>query len=180
MNEVGHKLRILRKAKELSLTELSHRVGCSPSYLSMVENGKVDPSVTRLKKIADSLEVTIIDLFQTATTQNVVIRKNERALGKFGKSKTQMEMLMPPHPDRQIDIRLVTIEPGGCSNGEYRHPGEEFGLVLEGRLELSVSGVDYELNEGDSFYFQSDENHRFRNIGNENTVVVWGNHPPSF
>ena len=76
MNEVGHKLRILRKAKELSLTELSHRVGCSPSYLSMVENGKVDPSVTRLKKIADSLEVTIIDLFQTVTAQDVVIRKN--------------------------------------------------------------------------------------------------------
>ena len=173
-------MRALRKAKGLSLVQLCQRAGTSPSYLSMVENGKVDPSVSRLKRIAEGLDITIVDLFQTQQSRKVVIRKKDRVCVEFPKSKTDIELLIPPIPEKLMDARLAIIHPGGSSEGDYRHPGEEFGLILKGILELSIDGMNYQLEKGDSFYFQSTRNHRFKNLGKGDTVVVWVNHPPSF
>ena len=180
MEHIGSKLRKLRKLKRLSLKKLSDLTGCAPSYLSMVENGKIDPGISRLKRIADGLEVTIVDLFQDNSNGKVVMRRNERIQAEFSSSKTRIEILVPPIPDKQMDARLAYIAPGGSSDGEYRHPGEEFGLILKGSLELTVGGVPYHLNEQDSFYFSSTQNHHFENISEEETVVLWVNHPASW
>jgi len=180
MNQLGLKLRELRKTKSLTLKELAKRVGCSPSYLSMVENGQVDPGISRLKRIVDRLEITIVDLFQTQTSSNVVIKKQERIQAEFPRSKTRIEILIPQYAEKQMDARLAIISPGGSSEGDYQHPGAEFGLILEGMLELCVDGHTYPLTEGDSFYFSSTKNHRFRNPGERDTIVVWVNTPPSW
>ena len=180
MDHLGGKLRFLRKSKNLSLKELADRANCSPSYLSMVENGKVDPGISRLKRIADGLEITIVDLFQTETSQKVVVKNHERISAEFPRSKTKIEILIPQSAENQLDARLATIYPGGNSEGDYRHPGEEFGLVMKGILDLVIDGVTYKLVEGDSFHFSSSRNHRFSNPGDQETLVVWVNYPPSF
>jgi len=180
VDQLGHKLRSLRKKRGLSLKKLGERIDCSPSYLSMVENGKVDPGISRLKKIADGLDVTIVDLFQKQDGQEVVIRKEDRIHAEFHRSKTKIEILVPQLSNKLIDARIATIYPGGSSEGDYRHPGEEFGLILKGRLDLTIDGDFYELREGDSFYFSSNRNHRFRNPGKEDTMVVWVNTPASW
>ena len=180
MENLGSKLRDLRKSKKLSLKQLAERTGCAISYLSMVENGKIDPGISRLKKIADGLDVTIIDIFQENHNSRVVTRKHERIQADFPKSRTKIEMLVPQMADRQIDARMAIIAPGGSSEGDYSHPGEEFGLILKGKLALTVGGVTYNLSEGDSFYFSSAQNHRFKNTGMEDTFVVWVNHPASW
>ncbi len=177
---LGTRLRTVRKAKRLSLKQLAERAGCSPSYLSMVENGKIDPGVSRLKKIVDALHMTIVDLFQSQTEQKLIIRKSERIQVEFASSRTRIEILVPKLPEKQMDARLAVIYPGGSSEGDYRHPGEEFGFVVNGHLELTIDGIPYLLQEGDSFYFASNRTHRFRNPGTEDAVVVWVNHPPSW
>ncbi len=68
MDSLGTKLRGLRKSQRLSLKQLADRVGCTASYLSMVENDRLDPSVSRLKKIVDALGKTIVDLFGEPVT----------------------------------------------------------------------------------------------------------------
>ena len=180
MEHIGSKLRELRKVRSLSLKKLSALTGCAPSYLSMVENGKIDPGISRLKRIAEGLDVTIIDLFQEKSTGKVVIRRHERIQAEFKSSKTRIEILVPPIPEKQIDARLAYIAPGGSSDGYYRHPGEEFGLVLKGSLEITIGGGVYHLAEQDSFYFSSTQNHRFENVSKEETVVLWVNHPASW
>jgi uncharacterized cupin superfamily protein len=79
-----------------------------------------------------------------------------------------------------MDARLAIVAPGGGSEGDYAHPGEEFGLIIKGTLELTVDNTTYQLREGDCFYFHSNRNHRFRNSGDQETQVVWVNHPPSW
>jgi transcriptional regulator with XRE-family HTH domain len=180
MEQLGLKLRSLRKRKQLSLKQLAERVGCSPSYLSMVETSKIDPGVSRLKRIADGLGITIVDLFQAQPGQNLIIRRHERICAEFPSSKTRIEILVPQVAEKQIDARIAVIYPGGSSSGEYRHPGEEFGFVMKGTLELTIDGVNHELEEGDSFYFASTSNHHFRNPGKEDTLVLWVNHPPTW
>lgn len=180
-HRLGSQLRTLRKTKGLSLDKLSKLAGCSLSYLSLVENGKVDPSISRLKRIANALGITIIDLFQSHNGPEVVIRKKNRIRGEFTHSKTAVEILVPPLPEsKKMDARLAIIHPGGGSEGDYYHPGEEFGLILKGKLELTINGISYQLEEGDSFYFNSTRRHGFQNLGSEDTLVVWVNHPPSW
>lgn len=180
LDGLGTKLRSVRKNRNLSLKQLAERIGCSPSYLSMVENGKIDPGISRLKKIVDSLEITIVDLFQSQTNEKVVTRRQERIVAQLSRSKTRIEILIPQFFGNQLDARLAIICPEGSSEGDYKHPGEEFGFVLEGILELVVDGMVYQLTEGDSFHFSSSRDHSFRNPGTEDTKVLWVNHPPSW
>ncbi len=181
MDSIGSRLRSLRNSQGLSLKQLAERVGCTPSYLSMVENDKLDPSASRLKKIADSLGSTIIELFsERSNGAEVVLRKEERQRVAVRGSKLMIEILVRQGPDKQIDARLAVVAPGGGSEGDYAHPGEEFGFVVKGTLELTVDGVTHILREGDTFYFQSTRPHRFRNTTDENVEIVWVNHPPSW
>lgn len=180
MEHLGTKLRELRKLKKFSLKQLAERAGCSSSYLSMIENGKIDPGISRLKRIADGLEITLVDLFQNQPNSKVVIHKHERVRGTFRGSKTNIEILVPRIPDRKMDARLAIISAGGGSEGNYRHPGEEFGLVLSGNMDLSVGGAIYHLSKDDSFYFSSTQDHSFVNTGKDDAIVVWVNHPASW
>ncbi len=180
MDGLGLKLRLLRKNKKLSLTQLAHLAQCSSSYLSMVENGKLDPGISRLKRIADGLGITIVDLFQEQINQKVVVREQERIQGEFVRSKTKIEILISHCPDQQIDARLAIIQPGGGSEGEYNHPGAEFGFILKGILELIIDGITYQVTEGDSFYFSSTRTHQWRNPSNDETLLIWVNSPPSW
>jgi transcriptional regulator with XRE-family HTH domain len=180
MDELGLKLRLLRKEKGLTLKQLAEKVGCPVSYLSMTENGKVEPSLSRLKQITDALDTTIIDLLKENNGERVVIRKENRQRIKHQRANAQNELLVPQIPERQLDLRLTTIYPHGSSEGFYSHPGEECGLVLKGSLELMVEDVTYNLKEGDSFYFFSDRKHSWRNKGSEDVLIVWANHPASW
>lgn len=180
MKSIGSKIKQLRTEKNLSLKELGSKAGCSASYLSMVENDQVDPSISRLKAVVEALGKTIIDLFPDAIQQNVVTRRSQRRRIEFPQSKTALEPLIPIGNDRQLDARLAVVHPGGSSEGYYRHAGYEFGLVLQGTLELVIENVEYLLKEGDSFFFPSTKNHRFNNPSDDDTVVVWVNHPASF
>ena len=181
MDSIGSRLRSLRKTQGLSLKQVAELVGCTPSYLSMVENDKLDPSASRLKKIADALGSTIIELFaERPNGEEVVLRKEERQRVAFRGSNLLIEILIRQGPDKKLDARLATVGPGGGSEGDYSHPGEEFGFIVKGTLELTVDGITEILHEGDTFYFSSTREHRFRNPGDENVEILWVNHPPSW
>ncbi len=180
MEKLGDKLRSLRKHRGYSLQQAAEHIGCSPSYLSMVENQKLDPSISKLKKIAEGLGTTIVELFQEGNNDDVVMRAHKRPLASFPRSKLRIEILVPRTPGRQLDARLAIVSPGGGSVGDYHHQGEEFGLILEGSLELTVEGASYTLQQGDSFYFASSKDHRFINPGDSECKILWVNHPPSW
>ncbi|MGK2913985.1 MAG: helix-turn-helix domain-containing protein [Porticoccaceae bacterium] len=65
--EIGHALKICRSAKRFSLDELAERAGLSQSYLSMIESGKREPTLSSIEKVAKALGVpTPILLFLAA------------------------------------------------------------------------------------------------------------------
>jgi transcriptional regulator with XRE-family HTH domain len=60
---IGHNIRRLRDEKGWNQTELGYRSDTSPSIISLVENGKRNPSTATLAKIARALDVEVVDLF---------------------------------------------------------------------------------------------------------------------
>jgi DNA-binding XRE family transcriptional regulator/mannose-6-phosphate isomerase-like protein (cupin superfamily) len=60
--DLGHNIRVARKAQNVSLRELARRAGISASALSQIETGKTRPTVKTAYEIARQLELTLTDL----------------------------------------------------------------------------------------------------------------------
>ncbi len=62
LKNIGINIKKLRKLKHLSQIELAVAVGIDRAYLSEIENGRTNVSINILYAIADSLELSIVDL----------------------------------------------------------------------------------------------------------------------
>ncbi len=65
--EIGRRIRVLRKSRDLSIQRLAEATGISPGYLSDVERGSSSPSAEKLARIAAELGVTTDYLLTGAT-----------------------------------------------------------------------------------------------------------------
>jgi len=180
MDEIGKKFREARKRMGATLSEVTQKAGCTPAFLSQVERGLTDPSLSMLRNIANALQVNITELFTQSLPEKVVVKKNERLQIKTPASKVVAEVLAPGASTRKMEGRLKIIQPGGGSNGVYCHNGEELGFVIKGSLDLTLNGKEYHLEEGDSFYYDSTYEHGFKNKSKTKTIVLWVSCPPGF
>lgn len=182
---LGFDIRDLRKARGMTLTELSKQSRLSQGYLSQVERGMSTPSVKALHSISRALGVTISWFFQNhvsgedAELRNVVVRNGNRRKLTFNNGI--VDELLSPTLSRQIEMLQCTFPPGSSSGEEpYTHQGEEAGIVLSGALNLWIEKMHVLLNEGDSFAFSSSKPHRYANLGDVDAVVIWTITPPSY
>src|SRR3546814_15434164 len=61
--EVGQRLQAIRKAKGLSQRELAKRVNVTNSTISLIEQNKVSPSISSLKKALDRIPISLAEFF---------------------------------------------------------------------------------------------------------------------
>ena len=80
-------------------------------------------------------------------------------------------MVIAHNPGLEDLARALVRRPG---------PGEEWGVVVQGSLELTVGDRVELLGPGEGYYFESSRPHRFRNVGDDELVIVSANTPPSF
>lgn len=64
LQNIGNKIRQIRKGKNIPQIELAVEIGIDRSYLSEIENGRTNPSINILYAISDALHVNIIEFFQ--------------------------------------------------------------------------------------------------------------------
>lgn len=201
-DDVGRRLRAHREERELSLRELARRLGISPSAISQIETGKSRPSVSTLYAIVSELGMSLDGLFSGSggakaaaapsrpkAPRRAPARETPREPGveerhvQRGGSRRAIELetgvrweRLTPHTDPQADFLYVVYDVGGssCKGDRFiRHSGREYGLVLSGRLEVTVGFDRYELGPGDSICFDSTVPHCLRNIGTEPMHGVW-------
>jgi DNA-binding XRE family transcriptional regulator len=60
----GNNVRRFRKANELSQEELAYEAGLHRTYIGMIERAEKNITLLNIQKIADALEVDIINLFE--------------------------------------------------------------------------------------------------------------------
>jgi len=182
----GSRLKIARKVKGLKLKELAGIVGCSESFLSKIENDKVQPSLQTLHSIVAALDISIGELFCTSSEERkIVMRAAERprltTKGPHGKgSGLVIENLVPASTLSLLYGAIFVLESGGTSAGSITHQGEEIGYVLQGEFDLTVGDETYHLVEGDSFFFESHIPHSWKNLGKNIAKIIWFNSPSTF
>ena len=182
MKEIAEKLRAYRMANRMTLKQLASKAGCTDAYLSQLERGRANPSIMTLKKIASALQVKVVDFFLEPETEenDVVCKEKERVNIRFRRGEAKIQMLVRDIRNKRMQPFYTTIEAGGGSKGSYAHIGEEFGIVLQGELEVNLKGKPYRLKRNESFYFSSQEPHSWMNPGREKTIVIWVVSPPTF
>jgi transcriptional regulator with XRE-family HTH domain len=177
-DELGRRIRTLRTERGLTLTGLAARVGITRSFLSSVERGVAYPSLMVLRSIAAALEVPVFMLFTAPEANGIVVRKGSRKVIRAPGAPVSYE-LVSPDLRRKIEMIIVWLRPG-LDSAAMAHEGEECALVLSGRVAITVGDVEYELNEGDSIYYDSVLPHKARALGDEPAEIVSAITPPNF
>jgi quercetin dioxygenase-like cupin family protein len=157
---------------------LAARVGITRSFLSSVERGVAYPSILVLRSIAAALEVPVFLLFTAPESNGIVVRKEARKVIQPPDGSLSYE-LVSPDLRRKIEMIIVRLKPG-VDGSALAHEGEECALVLHGRVVITVGDVDYELNPGDSIYYDSGLPHKARALGEEQAEIVSAITPPNF
>lgn len=179
--DIGLRIKALRQASHLTLKQLAEEVGCSDAYLSQIENGRVSPSISSLKKIATALRTKITDFFvEFQDDEPVVLSPDDRVTLSLERWNARIQSLVRNPRNKRMHPFFTTIQPGGGSHGLYSHVGEEFGIVLKGELEITLNDTVYRVAENESFYYNSSEPHSWTNPTDGQTTVVWVISPPSF
>ncbi len=180
--QLGAEIRKLRKARSMSLAELSLAIGRSISFISQLERGRAQPSIGDLKGVAQVLEVPLGWFFVSDTVPprergKVVRASNRRRLGTV--TNGWLEELLSPDIGGAFETFLCTFEPGVELKSFNQRETEEEGYVVRGVLDLWIGKKRFRLSTGDSFRIVG-EPFRWSNPTKEDTVVVWVISPPTY
>jgi transcriptional regulator with XRE-family HTH domain len=181
LENIGKKIKALRRENRMTLQQLGDESGLTASYISQIERDQTSPSIASLKKIAEAFNVRIVDFFVGGSEEEpVVMAPGERLRVSLKGWRAHIQQLVKTVSGKRMQPFHTVIEPGGGSRDPYSHAGEEFGIILEGNLTLTVGEKVYSVPEGHSFYYSSLIPHSWTNKGKTRTVVVWVVSPPSW
>lgn len=178
MEEIGAQIRRFRQARGLTLQEMAERSGLSRSFLSEAERGMSSMTLTSLQRIAEALGMTLAEFFQPPSAEQVgprIVRVAERTEFRLETTEhTIYSSLAGSFPDKLLEPVLVTLLPNQRHRVQaYSHPGEEFGMVLEGTMTLWVGDQEYDLGPGDSIHMPSTIPHNWENRTDQPVRAIW-------
>jgi transcriptional regulator with XRE-family HTH domain len=179
--DVGTHLKAVRQMYGLSQRELAKRAGVTNGLISLIEQNRVSPSVSSLKKVLDGIPMLLADFFtmDLGGQPQVFFRREE--LSDIGTASVELRLVGGRLAKRSMSI-LHQRYAANADTGEemLTHAGEVGGVIVKGRIELTVGGESRVLGPGDAYYFKSSLPHRFRNIGREECEIVSASAPPTF
>ena len=180
--DVGARLRMVRERFGYSQRELAKRAGVTNGTISLIEQNRVSPSIISLKKVLEGLPITLAEFFTfDAEPQQPRVFYTADELPNLGNEQIKLMLVGTGHERRDIAILREVYEPGADTGPDMLvHEGQEGGVVIKGRMELTVNGETRLLAPGDAYYFESKLPHRFRNPGPEHCEIVSASSPPTF
>ncbi|MBB4217854.1 transcriptional regulator with XRE-family HTH domain [Rhizobium sp. BK212] len=179
--DIGSRLRHLRIAHKLSQRELAKRTGVPNSTISLIESNASNPSVGALKRILDGIPIGLAEFFAFEPERPKKAFYAAEELVEIGKGAISYRQVGENLFGRSLQILKECYQPG-ADTGKVPlvHEGEEGGIVLSGRLEVTVDDERRILGPGDAYYFESRRPHRFRCVGPVPCEVISACTPPTF
>jgi len=177
--DVGVKLRSVRVAFGLSQRALARRAGVTNGLISLIEQNRVSPSVSSLKKVLDGVPMSMAEFFTLDEASAPQMFFTAEDLTEVGNEQVSQRQVAAQRAGRQLSIAHERYAAGAATGDELlAHRGEEGGIVMRGRIELTIGGSTRVLGPGDAYYFASQLPHRFRNVGREVCEIVSCVTPP--
>lgn len=179
--DLGSRLRALRRRAGLSQRALAKRANVTNSTISLIESGRANPSVGALRRILEGIPVGLSEFFAFEPEPERPVFYAAEELTEIGKGGVSLRQVGRSLLGRAMMILEETYAVGADTGRVmYGHEGEEGGIVIRGRIEVTVGDERKILGPGDAYYFDSRTPHRFRQVGPEPCVLVSACTPPTF
>ncbi len=164
---LGERIRAMRKKQKLSDDQLAEKTGYDAEYIRGIESGEISPPVGALIQISKALAVE-----SAAFLKNDKKKERRKSYRKRTKAYSYRN-LNPGAQDNHLWAYMVTLAPKKAHEKvEYKHEGEEFVHVMEGRVEIRVGKETHVMKKGASLHFDASTPHQLRNLSTKESKLL--------
>lgn len=168
-------LKSLRKKLGVTLESLASQAGMSKSYLSKVERGLSNPSISTAIKLAKVLNVQVEELFSdegNLRTGYSLVRADQRGSLTGSENGLCYASLARRIGSRKL-LPFVLYPQADFNRSAFKeHVGEEFLFVHRGRVEIDFRTERLTLQPGDALHFDASKPHRIRSLGDTKAELL--------
>ncbi len=172
---IPKRMRRLRLERSLTQKALAEAIGVTKGYISRMENADAAPPVGKLIALAQALGVELNAFFEAEDPEVYlsVTRKKERpSVARDHMAESTYEHLALNFPKRAFESYVIKT-PGPSERSQLnQHKGQELIFVLKGKIDFSINGDDFILEEGDSIHFNASYPHNGACISDEGTEII--------
>jgi transcriptional regulator with XRE-family HTH domain/KaiC/GvpD/RAD55 family RecA-like ATPase len=176
---IGQRLKKMRRRSGLSQSELARLVGVTPSHVSQVESHQIYPSLSALIKMADVLSVDVSVFFREGESEKerfvfpmaeaTKIKPREGLKGEFG-----IKRLTPVDFKGKAEPYEIEIPPGASLSSHFlSSKGEELGFVSSGEICFEMDEGTHIGKTGDVISLTSSTPRRWWNPGPAIARLLW-------
>ena len=168
--QLGKTVQRLRKAYNLSLSELAEQSGVAKSIISQIERNETNPTLATIWRLSQALDISI-DRVLSSADDEPFIQKSSRAdtpILVSDDGKMRLAIIGWIKTVEWLQWYDVQAEPGAVLDSDSHQRGSvECLSVLEGEFEVEVGGVVQQARTGESLRYRCDRRHVIRNLGSE-------------
>lgn len=170
---IARKILAERHRQKLSLDELALRSDVSKGMLSQIEQGKRNPTIAVMTKIATGLRVPLAKLLpEDGPRVWRVIRSNDENHVLFDNEDHRLRTLSPIDLEKQVEFYELILHPNGkLASDAHARGAEEILTVAKGHVLVKSAEKETELRRGDSAYYAADVPHVIANLGQTEAVA---------
>ncbi|WP_299584270.1 helix-turn-helix domain-containing protein [uncultured Sunxiuqinia sp.] len=176
IQQIAERLKGLRDALDLSEADCAASCDITLEQYQTYESGQEDIPVSFLYRFASvyNMELTTLLTGNDATMHRYSITRKGTGSVVERRKEYQYQALNESYIHKVAQPFVVTVDPHPDKDpGEgYQHPGQEFNLVLQGKLLIKLGGKELVLNEGDSIWFDSSVPHCMKALDGEETKFL--------
>ncbi len=166
-SRVARNINLARAARGLTFDQLAKKSGVSKGMLVQIEQGRTNPSVATLCRIANALGVTISRFVETSEEPSARIIPASEAIELWqGRKGSSGKLLVGFDTPSLMEVWDWDLVPGEWYDGVAHPTGtREVLYIQEGELTLSTDGAQHKAGATDILMFQADRPHRYANDG---------------
>lgn len=171
---IANNVRAQRAHRGMTLDELALRSGVSRGMLIQIEQGRTNPSINTLNRIADALGVSVGRLVEVSDTPVVrVVHASDVVTMWRGERGGSARLLVGSDLPAILELWDWRLGPGEHHDSDGHAAGtRELLTVLTGELTLSVYGKSHVIRKDEAVLFTADRPHRYANEGEEEVRFV--------
>ena len=166
---IGLRLSDMREICEYTPAFMAEKLGVTEDEYLSFERGEKDFQISFLCEAANVLGVDVHDLMsgESPKLSLCTFVKSGKGYDITRNAAYGYKHLAFPFKDKKAEPFLVTVEPGRAEPHPNSHPGQEFEYMVSGKMILYIGDEEYLMEEGDSAYFNSENPHALKAVGDE-------------
>ena len=171
--EIGGRLAALRDILDIMPEKIAEEMKLDVNEYTAYEKGQRDFSFSFLQNAANILGVDVVDIISGESpklTTCALVRKGE-GYDIMRRKAYDYKHLAFTFSNKKAEPFMVTVEPKPDGDGEevklHSHDGQEFNYMVSGSMLFYLDNIVYELNEGDSVYFNANAPHAMKAVGGQ-------------